>query len=382
MSSKYNPYVVEVMNSTVEEVVRHLQEGTYSVSPDFQRSYVWNLAHQNALIESILLGYALPTFFAFTQDNEEGKRLTYFSDGQQRLTTLQRFMENKFRFKTKIESLKHLNGKKYKDFGIDMWIIAQYTIKIERWLPGTPLAVIKDHYDRINSRGVPLNLNSIRRNTLSGPYYDFLKKLSNYESYIEILGTKGSVTNVNNLEPEKFCQIWATLLHNKAFYKGKVRYNTNPALKNGDLEKHLGYYRDNPEEVTDDFKSYIENKFRKAIENIKIIFGDKCDYAFRRLNVDSMYGEDWNGDMDSYKFGPFNQGIFEIMMYFFSFAETESVRSNKEKIKEKYYNEIKKKGDFFLSIARGTTAYKAAKIRYSTFFEILTNAGVIFEEIV
>ena len=372
MPSRYNPYVTEVVNPTLGEVVRQLQSGAYSVSPTFQRPYVWKIRNQNSLIESILLGYALPTFFAFSE-MENGKMMTYFSDGQQRLTTIQRFMENKFRFRTEIEVLKHLNGKRFKDFmEEDKWLIDQFTIKIERWISGTPIDIVKDHYDRINTGGIPLNLGSIRRNTLSGPYYDFLKILSNDKTFIKILGSKGTPMNLCKLEHEKFCQIWATLINNRVYHDGETYYTVNPALLDGDLDKHLGYYRDNPDKVTPEFKASLESKFRNAVDNINLVFGE-C--AFRRLRFDNE-----SGQIGTRKYGPFNQGIFEIMMVFFSYAKKDSVILNKEKIKELYYNEIKNNTDFFLSIARGTTTYKSAKIRFKVFHNILVRAGVIFNE--
>lgn len=372
--SKYNPYVTQETKPTIEEVVRNLQNGTYSVSPDFQREYVWKLPNQNSLVESILLGYALPTFFAYDIE-ENGKTMTYFSDGQQRLTTLRRFMENKFKFKTDIERLKHLNGKKYKDFGADQWIIAQSCIKIERWVHGTPLSVIKDHYNRINTKGVALTSGAIRRNSLSGVYYDFLKGLSNDADYLSILGSKSNAANMKKLEHEKFCQIWATLLHNKAYYKGSVNYAANPANPDGDLDKHLGHFRDNPDDFTLEYKIDLEKKFDNVVTIIKSLFGDK---AFCRPIIENGV---WVMENGEYKFSSFNQGIFEVLMYFFSFADKESVFKNRETIKAMYYDAIKNDAELLESIAKGTTTSKSAKIRFNVFYNVFVKAGVVFNEI-
>jgi hypothetical protein len=372
--SKYNPYVTQETKPTIEEVVRNLQSGTYSVSPDFQREYVWKLPNQNSLIESILLGYALPTFFAYDIE-ENGKTMTYFSDGQQRLTTLRRFMENKFKFKTDIERLSHLNGKKFKHFGADQWIIAQSCIKIERWVHGTPLSVIKDHYNRINTKGVALTSGAIRRNSLSGPYYDFLKELSNNEDYLSILGSKANTVNKKKLEHEKFCQIWATLLHNKTFYQNTVNYAANPANPDGDLDKHLGHFRDNPEELTEEYKGNLKTKFNNAITIIKSIFGAR---AFCRPIIENGVWVTENGEP---KFSSFNQGIFEVLMYFFSFADKDSVFKNRDTVKAMYYDAIKNDVELLDSIAKGTTTAKSAKIRFNTFYNIFKQCGVVFNEI-
>lgn len=372
--SKYNPYVTQETKPTIEEVVRNLQSGTYSVSPDFQREYVWKLPNQTSLIESILLGYALPTFFAYDVE-ENGKTMTYFSDGQQRLTTLRRFMENKFKFKTEIECIKHLNGKKFKDFGVDQWIIAQSCIKIERWVHGTPLSVIKDHYNRINTKGVALTSGAIRRNSLSGSYYDFLKELSNNKDYLSILGSKANTVNKKKLEHEKFCQIWATLIHNKTFCMNVVNYSANPANPGGDLDNHIGYFRDNPDELTEDYKFNLKTKFDNAITIIKSLFGSR---AFCRPIIENGVWVTENGEP---KFSSFNQGIFEVLMYFFSFADKDSVFKNRDTIKAMYYDAIKNNVELLDSIAKGTTTAKSAKIRFNTFYNIFKQSGVMFNEI-
>lgn len=378
----YNPYLTKSVDEKIESVVAHLQDGTYSVSPFFQRNYVWDNKKRNSLIESLLLGYALPTFFAYTEEDSEGKLFTYFSDGQQRLTTLKDFKEDKFRFKTEIHELIHLNGKKFSEFDArDKNIINEYLIKIEKWMPDTPLEIIMDHYNRINTCGAPLNKNAIRRSQMFSPYYVFLQELSNKEDFLELLGNRASQKNIINLDNEKYCHIWAALFNNRIFNKGESKYKGNPANRGGLLDENLKHFHDNPKDFTDELKIDTETKFNNALKNIKCIFGDRSKYAFRRILKEKIKGKFVIEEIDSYEFGPFNQVIFETMMYLFSFADHNTVKQNKENIMNSYYNEIIDNESFFLSLARGTTGFRTSTDRYKIFYKLLCGAGVVFNEI-
>jgi len=68
--------------------------------PEHQRFYVWTEPRWVALIDSIMDNYPLPLIVA-TQHNINGKNIWYIQDGQQRLITLQNFMQGNFKWKNK-----------------------------------------------------------------------------------------------------------------------------------------------------------------------------------------------------------------------------------------------------------------------------------------
>ena len=63
------------------------------IIPSFQRDYVWRLPEASLFVESILLGLPVPGVF-LAKDVETNKLLVI--DGQQRLKTLQFFLEGFF----------------------------------------------------------------------------------------------------------------------------------------------------------------------------------------------------------------------------------------------------------------------------------------------
>lgn len=63
--------------------------------PHYQRFYIWTLRFQQNFIESILKGYPIPSIM-LSQIIENAEEYFMVEDGQQRLTTAYRFMNNQF----------------------------------------------------------------------------------------------------------------------------------------------------------------------------------------------------------------------------------------------------------------------------------------------
>jgi len=63
--------------------------------PHYQRFYIWTLRFQQNFIESILKGYPIPSIM-LSQIIENAQEYFMIEDGQQRLTTAYRFMNNEF----------------------------------------------------------------------------------------------------------------------------------------------------------------------------------------------------------------------------------------------------------------------------------------------
>lgn len=64
-----------------------------------QRSYVWERSRKSALIESMIIGYPIPSVFAKRIDDGSGKRGSntyYIMDGKQRLSTIKEYLNNEF----------------------------------------------------------------------------------------------------------------------------------------------------------------------------------------------------------------------------------------------------------------------------------------------
>ena len=77
----------------------------YVIHPVFQRHFVWSKKQKSNLIETILTGMPMPNIYTYLDltNNQE-----LIIDGQQRLTTIKKFLNNEFKL-SGLEN-KNLNG--------------------------------------------------------------------------------------------------------------------------------------------------------------------------------------------------------------------------------------------------------------------------------
>lgn len=74
----------------------HLERALYDNYPPFQRDKVWTMAMKRCLIDSLLRGFYMPPILVYRQANLPAGRRFWVIDGQQRLTTIFDYMDDKF----------------------------------------------------------------------------------------------------------------------------------------------------------------------------------------------------------------------------------------------------------------------------------------------
>jgi hypothetical protein len=84
-----------VTNPTVADVYQAIQQGRLILAPDFQRKFVWTHDHQQAFLDTIINGYPFPEIYVCQGDIDISALRTtqQVIDGQQRLTTIKRYIE-------------------------------------------------------------------------------------------------------------------------------------------------------------------------------------------------------------------------------------------------------------------------------------------------
>lgn len=138
------------------------------LSPDFQRNQVWDNKRRSRLIESLLLGLPLPSFFF--SEMEDGKLAVV--DGVQRLTSIKFFFENKL-ILSDLQYLKSCNGLTYQQIEelkkiplLQLRRFRQTQFTCHVILASSHEDLKYDLFTRLNTGGVHLN-NSEIRNCLS-----------------------------------------------------------------------------------------------------------------------------------------------------------------------------------------------------------------------
>jgi len=170
-------------------------------------------------------------------------------------------------------------------------------------------------FERLNINITKLNEQELRNCLYRGEYNTFLKTLSERKDFQKIIDSpKYSIRMLDVELVLMFCAF-----HNKHYskFKGSVKQ-----FLNKDMEK----YQNNLDETT---KKELESNFKKSVEIIKDIFGDK---AFKIFNYHEKIKE---YSFDSKKL---NQGLYLTLMLGFINYEKNQIQGYYDLIREELLN--------------------------------------------
>lgn len=79
----------------VSDLYKQIRDGSLILKPPFQRNFVWTMRHQEEFIDTILKGFPFPEVYVCDGeiDTISFNSTTLVIDGQQRLTTIKRYIE-------------------------------------------------------------------------------------------------------------------------------------------------------------------------------------------------------------------------------------------------------------------------------------------------
>lgn len=257
---------------TISTLRDKYDRGQIDLQPHYQREYVWELKPElpSRLIESLLLQIPIPPLY-FVRLAGTGK--IEVVDGQQRLTTLIRFVKNEFRLQ-KLQRLSSLNGKLLRELSeIDQEKIFDASIRSIVIDSGTNQDLRYEVFERLNRGAMALKEQEIRNCVYRGPFCDLLADLEKDSAWRIVKGTE--TPEPRFIEREMILRFFA-FSNRIDFYKGN-------------LKRFLNEYMDKyaPKE-----KSQVEelgNLFRQTMQNVNAAFGE---YAGRLYTVDEGVSQD------------------------------------------------------------------------------------------
>lgn len=196
----FDPSEIDVDTATVNLglLLNQMELGQIDLSPDFQRAAdLWSDKKKSRLIESILLGIPIPSFYL--SQNAQGK--FDIIDGLQRLCALKDFvygkevetengeMKNQFLRLSGLEFLnensdKNYEGLTYNDLSReDQLRISGYKITTNTIKKGTPSLVKYIIFQRVNTAGIPLTDQEMRHALNQGVPSQFVKELAEMDAF-------------------------------------------------------------------------------------------------------------------------------------------------------------------------------------------------------
>jgi hypothetical protein len=176
----------------LETLVKKLKKNIIKLDPEYQRKHRWNNETSSRLIESLILNIPVPTIY-LSQDidvdiesDEEDARYSVI-DGQQRLTAILLFFENKLILEG-LATLKELNSCKYKDLPpFLVRRLEERTIKCLRIDSTVDPQVKYDIFERLNSGSVKLTAQELRNAVSRGRFNEIIKELSEFHSFRKLI---------------------------------------------------------------------------------------------------------------------------------------------------------------------------------------------------
>ncbi len=210
----------EVKNATVGTLVDMLRNDLIDLNPEFQRNGdLWDEKKKSQLIESILLGLPLPSFY-FYIDNAKKKWVVI--DGLQRLCSLKDFMVDR---KLTLQGLEFLEKGKYsipfeKFEYFDQLAILMHPVTLNVLSGETSAEARYIIFQRVNSKGTQLNPTEMRNALYQGLATKLLSKMVMSELFKIMVSSQMSTKRMKDKEfASRFLLFFLTDYHD---YDGRL----------------------------------------------------------------------------------------------------------------------------------------------------------------
>ena len=166
---------IYIERKSVKWLTDQIKNELLFVDNSFQRHYVWTVKNQMRLIETILVGYAIPEIYIWERETDSLTGSTKLSivDGQQRLGAIADFINDKFALKVSAIDNKSASfaGKKFSDLSEDerntIW---RYPFSVRFIRYNVERDDIVKMFLRLNSTSASLNPQELRNAEFGGEF--------------------------------------------------------------------------------------------------------------------------------------------------------------------------------------------------------------------
>ena len=272
---------IHTKHYSLHQVVEMIAEGDIDLAPDFQRQYVWKSWQRSGLIESLLLGIPLPSFYF----NEDSTGQLQVVDGVQRLTTIYRYVTDKTFKLGKVTYLHELEGRGFDDLAPlfrRRLNSAQFVAHVID--PQTPYRVKFDIFRRINTGGSPLSAQEIRHCMSKTRSREFLKELVSEQSFVTATG--GALQNHPRMADREVA------LRFVAFRL----FTSEEYAQHSSFDEFLGFVTERLDDPANQGLDQLRTDFVRCMTNCYSVFGE---HAFRKWPLDAI------------RKSPINRALFE-----------------------------------------------------------------------
>lgn len=327
----------QAYDKSVSDIVRMIEDKDIRLDPDYQRNYVWDNKKASMLIESIILNVPIPVIYVSQEEDDSWSVI----DGLQRLSSLKRFFDGKFKL-SGLEILSDLNKSD----------ITTLNPKALRMLKNGLLRVIMITHDsneeikydvfmRLNTGSVHLTEQELRNCLYRGSLNKFLKEVVQNKKWQALMGLK---------EPHKRMADREMVLRFLAIWKNWDSANGVLNGYKGRMKSFLNAFMNEHKEIKPQESNEWRRIFEETVEKVFQVYGE---YAFKRQGLDGMREK------------TINRAIIDVIMLSSTQHPMDDLMVNKERISQRFLEMINSDVDFRNSIKIGTSDTKVITLRLS-----------------
>lgn len=253
------------------------------IRPDFQRKEVWSMAAKIMLMDTIINQIPMPKIF-LSSIVKDSQTYRVVIDGQQRISAILDFMEDKFSLVKPFEPNHLLYGKFFSEFPENIKTeFLQYRIDFNEAI-GFSEDEVRETYSRLNKYSVALNKQELRRADFPGDFLSLSEKLASHVFFQEI----GLFTVANRrrlADVEYVSELLAALISGPQEKKDSLDDFYMNYSKWDEIDRH---------NIEKRFEGFIKNLFLifSSAESVsKTRFKQKADFYCLMLAIDESISE-------------------------------------------------------------------------------------------
>lgn len=195
-----------VTNPTIADIYEKIDTNRLELTPDFQRKFVWTHEHQEEFLDTILHGFPFPEIYVCqgVTDTKKLRTTQKVIDGQQRLTTIKKYIENDFKKELKIvPRFDKLTEEQREDF-LSYQIVVRDIGKVDDNL-------VREIFRRINLTKFKLDDIEIHNAIYDGKFIQVAKELAD-EVELDAFGVFHESEFTRMADVHFFLQVMSTLV--------------------------------------------------------------------------------------------------------------------------------------------------------------------------
>lgn len=244
---------------SVSTLLAMLEKGEVKI-PKFQRRYVWSDRQASRLVESLIIQCPIPVIYL----NQERDETFSVIDGNQRLSSLDRFLKDEFAL-SGLTSYPELGGLKFSQLDKRFQRhISNRVLRCTAILKDTHPQVKFDVFERLNSGAVALTRQELRHGLYYGP---LLKKASEIAGELQLEKHLGMRKDKRMKAEELVLRFWALSEGLGAYEKP--------------LATFLSTFAEDNRSIEDGQLDALEQRIRAAHKRVLNIFGSHA-FSFSR----------------------------------------------------------------------------------------------------